>query len=208
MKTSRKIIALAGALALLAVPVAAQQGQRGQSGQRGQQSQRGSMNTMGQRMSQQMTVQQRQTIRANQQQSKGVRACTGIAAGVQARARELAGRAGSGGGFNGTRARSEGAGMSEQVQKMLRQHDQLIEGMNGQQLYWLQDQVRDLDHTRDRIRDRLQELSSALGVADPEPARVVQYSDELAQEMEQWQAQYHQMGTDMGVNFDDEEEKK
>ena len=185
--------------------VTTQAGQRGQRGQGGATGQRGQMSQQG-RLTQQMTQQQRQLIRATGPQSQGVRACTGAATQIRTRARALAGAAAQGNGDPG-RNRATAAQIGDQVQTMLRQHDRLMEGLSPQQQFWLEDQKRDLARQRDRIQERLRELSAAVQDARPDPKRISDRAGGLAAEMERWERQYRQMGADMGVDFDEEEKK-
>ena len=213
-----KIIAALGALALVAATAPAvdaqgsggqgqrgstsQQGQRGQSGQSGQRGQMGAQG-QGNTMAQQMSEQQRQRIKADQGQMQGVQSCTGSAASIQTRARSMAQSAG---GQNPDMAQAKGQGeqISASVQSMLREHEQLMDGLSGEQQFWLRDQTADLTKTRDRIQDRLGDMNEALAASQPDAKRVSERAEKVAEEMEKWQKQSRQMGADMGIAVDPE----
>jgi hypothetical protein len=200
-----------------------QQGRRGQKGQRGQGNQR----------DQGLSDQQRQRIRADQQQARQLQSCTGMAAGIQSRARKMAqagkrqgqsgnqgqgqaggqarGRAGGQGqgqaggqgqGFDPAQIQATGAQIRDRVQDMLREHDQLMQGLSDEQESLLRDQTRDLSRTRERLQDCVEGLDQAIGAASPDPERVGERAGELARVMDTLQQQYRRLAEDMSMQLE------
>jgi hypothetical protein len=87
---------------------------------------------------------------------------------------------------------------------MFREHDQLIQGLSGEQQSLLRDQTSDLGRTRDRIQDCVDGLNRAIGAANVDPRRVSEMAGELAQVVENWQKQYQRLGNDMGIRSERE----
>jgi len=204
-----------------------QSGQRGQRGQQGQQGQRGQGSQNGQGLSDQQRQRIRadrqqvgqlqnctgtaagiqskarkmaQSGKKGQGQGQGQAGGQGQGQGQAGGRGQGQGQAGGQGqGFNPTRAQAESSQIGEQVQKMMREHDQFMQGLSGEQQSLLRDQARDLGRTRDRIQDCVDGLNQAVGAASPDPQRVSERAGELAQEMETWQRQYQRLAEDMGV---------
>jgi chromosome segregation ATPase len=158
---------------------------RGQSGKQGQQGQQGG-------------TQDRKRIQATDQQRDQLRTCTSSADRIRQQAREMANTA-SGAGFKVDQARQQRDQLREQIQTMQQEHERLVQGLSQEQKAQLQERIRVMDQQHARVRNQLQAMDQEFGQAQPNGKRISQQARETERAMNEWQKQYRNMSSEMGV---------
>jgi len=82
---------------------------------------------------------------------------------------------------------------------MQQEHDRFMNGLSDEQRAGMQDRIRSMDRSRDRLNNRLQQLDGELAKAEPDRKRIREHATELDKAMKEWQKQYRNMGSDMGI---------
>ncbi len=167
---------------------AGQQG-RGQGGNQGQ---------MGSQKGQKGGAQDRKQVQATDLQRDQLRTCTSSADRIRQQARDMA-NAASGAGFKAEQARQQRDQLREQIQTMQQEHNRLIQGLSQEQKAQLQERIRLIDQQYDRAHNQLQAMDQELGQANPSGKHISQQAREIERAMNEWQKQYRNMSSEMGV---------
>jgi DNA repair exonuclease SbcCD ATPase subunit len=141
--------------------------------------------------------QERQRIHATDQQRDQYRTCTQSADRVRTQACDMAQAAK--GGVNNEKFRQQHAQLRSEVQTMQQEHDRFMQGLSEEQRAALHDRIRKMDRVRDRVNTRLQEMDQELSQANPDTKRVARRAREVEKATNEWQKQYRNLGTDMGI---------
>lgn len=213
----KKAVLFAAALVLAAAPILVAQGRGGQGGggpqsgmgqqgqpgmgQQGQQpgmGQSGSPQDMGQGQQQANRDQQRQRIHATDQQRNQYNTCTQSADRVRTHARTMADAA-RGGGANNQEVRQQQQQLRNEIRTMQQENQRFMKGLSDEQRAEMQDRIRSMDRSRDRLNTCLQQMDDELAKAEPDRKRIREHATELDKAMKEWQKRYRNLGSEMGI---------
>jgi chromosome segregation ATPase len=208
---SKRALIFAAALLLAAAPVVVAQGRGGKggggqhqgqpSGQQGQQpdmGQRGGQQGQGQQQG--TGAQQRQQIHATNQQRGQYENCTQSSDRVRTQAHKMADAA-KGGGANNAEFREQHQQLRNEIRTMQQENERFMNGLSDEQRAGMQDRTRSMDQARDRLNNRMQQLDEEIAKPEPDRKRIGAHVTEVEKAMKEWQKQYRNMGSDMGIQL-------
>lgn len=82
---------------------------------------------------------------------------------------------------------------------MQQEHDRFMNGLSDEQRAGMQGRTRSMDQARDRLNNRVQQLDDELAKPEPDRKRMREHATEVEKAMKEWQKQYRNMGSDMGI---------
>jgi len=74
-----------------------------------------------------------------------------------------------------------------------------MNGLSDEQRAGMQDRIRQMDQSRDRLNNRMQQLDDELAKPSPDHQRIREHATEVEKAMKEWQKQNRNMGSDMGI---------
>lgn len=205
-----RTLALAAILALSIAPALWAQGRGGGQGRGGQQEgrpqsgqQRGGQ--QGQRGEHPRTHEhQRKRMHTTEQQRRQYHTCTRSAERVRTQAREMA-QAARGGGFNKQEFRQQHQQLQNAIQNMQEEHNRFVQGLTEEQKGDMQERIRKMEQSRERVREHLQQMDQELEQDNPNRKHIAEHAREMEKAVKEWQKQYRHMGSDMGIKAEEEE---
>jgi hypothetical protein len=127
-------------------------------------------------------------VRATTQQRDQIRECDKLADGVRKQARAMSQSGGKK--FNAENAKKQNSQIREQVRTMEQEHERLMNGLDSSQQQAWQEQIRNMNQSRQQMNTRLQQMAQDLGSPDPDPKRVSENAREMENAMNKWRDQY------------------
>ena len=85
---------------------------------------------------------------------------------------------------------------------MQQNREQLIKGLNEEQLSAVQDRTRTMQQLHDRIKNRLQEMNKELSGNNVSQPHVAEEARLAEREMKSYQNEFRKMGDDLGLKND------
>lgn len=85
---------------------------------------------------------------------------------------------------------------------MQQNREQLIKGLNEEQLSAVQDRTRTMQQLHDRIQNRLQEMNKELSGNNVSQPHVAEEARLAEREMKSYQNEFRKMGEDLGLKND------
>jgi hypothetical protein len=143
-------------------------------------------------------AEQRERIRATEQQRVQVENCTKSENQVRQRAREMAEAAKRGGVNNQDFIRLHEQ-LRQEMRTMQQERDRFMTSLSEEQGSVLQDRIRKMDQSRDRLNDQVRLLEAEMAKPNPDPKRISNYSHDLDKAMNEWQKRFRETTRDMGV---------
>lgn len=139
---------------------------------------------------------ERARIHATSQQQEQLRTCDQSADRLRQRARDMA-KTASRTRFDANQARQQGQRLREQLQVMDREHERLMNGLSDDQKAAMQERIRQMTETRERVHSRIRELDQELnGQLNRE--RVADCARRTEQATKEWQEHFRHMKREMG----------
>jgi hypothetical protein len=132
-------------------------------------------------------VQQRD--RQHDQSRNRLRDCTGAADRLQRRARDMAEAAGKDR-FGSAQAGVHRQRLHREFQRLEGEHERYLRGLGETDRTRLQDRLRDMDRSRQSVRERLRLMDEECARPAPDRLRLQEHARELEREMEGWRQQY------------------
>jgi chromosome segregation ATPase len=198
-----RILILGAAVSLFLAPPLAAQG-RGGGGGRTSSGQQRSQPSASQRggqtgQSQQGTRgQSGQRVHINDQQRGQYETSTRAADRTQDRVHQMAQSVGNAGTGN-AEMRQQHDQLRNDVRTMQEEHDRFMKSLNDDQRAAIQERVRSIEESRDRVNNQMRQLGEELAKPEADRNRIQEHVAEMDKAMQEWRKQYGNMGTDMGV---------
>lgn len=122
------------------------------------------------------------------------------AAGTQARkqVRSMV-KSQKGTGASPSQARTQRDQLADSVRTIDRDHRRLVEGLDAQQRYALQDRVRETNRLVGEVDERHRSLDRALADPTSGSREISERAKQLDRAMKDWQKQYRKLGSEMGT---------
>lgn len=136
-------------------------------------------------------------IHLNDAQRDRVRALSASADKVERQARGMAQEMRQT--FEPSEMRRQHQQLSDQVHTMLRQHDQLMAGLQDADRARLHDRTHKLDRARQRMESCLSNMERQLAGPSPDPQQVRQETRQLARATRAWENQQRKLASDLAV---------
>ena len=83
---------------------------------------------------------------------------------------------------------------------MQQEHNRLMQGLRDGQREALQERVRKMDQTRERVNTRFAAIDQELNQPNPDCKRIAQHARKMDRAVKEWQKQHRKMGLEMGIN--------
>jgi hypothetical protein len=192
--TMLKKILMALPIFLLMFSTGFAQGRGGrQGGQRGQQQGQGSgQGGWGTGQAGSGTMQQKR-IRTTQQQRDQISSCNKLADGIQKQARKMAQM--SGNKFNVGEAKKQRAQIQNKLRTMEQEHQQLMNGLDATQNQAWQEQIRNMNQSRQRLNLQLKQMDTELDSANPDSKQITERAKEMERTMNNWRKEYRTLAS-------------
>lgn len=96
-------------------------------------------------------------------------------------------------------ARAQRGSLRENVRTIDQEHRRLVEGLDAEQQYALQDRVRETNRLVKEVDERHRSLDRALADPSTDSREISERAKELDRAMKEWQKEYRKLGSEMGV---------
>lgn len=134
------------------------------------------------------TARRQQRIQVTQQQRKQLADCTQAGQMVRRQAGTMS-RNGKGGPFDAAQARQQRDQLRSHTAEMLRQHERFMQSLGDAQRSQLQDRIRKMDQTRERLENCLQRIDREVDNPNPDPKRIRKEARLMKKETRKFQKQ-------------------
>ena len=130
---------------------------------------------------------ERKRIHTTTQQRDQIRSCDKLADGIRKQARTMAKSSGSK--FNPDEAIRQQSQIRDQIKAMEQEHERLMGGLDANQQTAWQEQIRNMNQSRQQINLQQEHMEGALK-NNPDPKRVAERAKEMEKTMQDWRNQY------------------
>jgi len=127
-------------------------------------------------------------IHTTQQQRDQIRSCDKMADGIRKQAKEMA--QASKKGFTSDEASRQRNQIQEQVRSMEKEHNQLMNSLDGVQNQAWQEQIKNMNEFRQQLNLQLQKMDAQLNSASPDSRRIAESANQMERIMNNWRKEY------------------